>query len=131
MTTAANRTLKGRRNAPFEWRFQVMSGLTPIDLTGYIFAMQLRQYGAAAAVLIDLAMTSVEGAKGIRIADAAQGRIHIVIPEADINSLPGVHVPAVNAAQAFSYDIRVIPAGGLPSVWIEGDFIVQPGVTKL
>ncbi|PHP20338.1 hypothetical protein CG471_08025 [Sphingobium sp. IP1] len=131
MTTAANKTLKARRNAPFEWRFQVMSALTPIDLTGYSFAMQLRQYGAAAAVLIDLAMTTTENAKGIRIVDAAQGRLHLVIPEADINGLPGLHVPAVNAAQAFPYDLRVVPPGGMPSVWIEGDFIVKPGVTKL
>lgn len=131
MTTAANQTLRARRNAPFEWRFQVMDGLTPVDLTGYSLAMQLRLYGAAAgAALISLDMVTVEGAKGIRIANAAEGRVHIFIPEADINGLPGVHQPDRLSSQSYPFDLRVTPAGGVAEVWVQGLFIVEPGVTK-
>lgn len=131
MTTAANKTLKGRRNAPFEWRFQVMDGLTPVDLTGYVLAMQVRLYGAAAGdALISLGLVTVEGTKGIRIANAAEGRVHVFIPETDINDLPGVHAPEANAIQSFSFDLRVTPATGVAEIWVEGLFQVQPGVTK-
>lgn len=131
MATPAKKTLMGRRNAPFEWKFQVMDGLTPINITGYAFSMQLREYGAqAGTALVDLGMTTTVNAKGIRIADAAEGRIHIVIPETDINGLPGVHQPSANSEQSFPFDLRVSPPSGLASVWIEGLFIVQPGVSK-
>lgn len=131
MTTAANQTLRARRNAPFEWRFQVMDGLTPVDITGVLMAMQVRLYGAAAGVaLISLDMVTVEGSKGIRIANAAEGRVHIVIPEADISGLPGVHQPDRLSSQSYPYDLRVTPAGGIAEVWAQGLFTVEPGVTK-
>ncbi|MAM40644.1 MAG: hypothetical protein CL949_19565 [Erythrobacter sp.] len=131
MTKTATLRLVARRNAPFVWRRQVMDGLTPVDITGYAFALQLRLYGGAAgSALISLGTTTTVGGEGIRIVDAAAGLFEIVILEASLNILPGIHQPEAGDPQTFAYDLRVTPSGGVAEIWLEGDFILHPGTTK-
>lgn len=103
--------------------------VNPQDLTGYTFAMQVRQYGLAggsAALTLGTVTTAVEG---IRILEATAGQFEVRITDASLEALPSLGAKA-GYPVTFSYDLLLTDSTGVESVYAAGDFIVQPGVTR-
>jgi hypothetical protein len=100
----------------------------PVNLTGYIFALQVRLYGLAGGSALISLTTVTTAIEGVRIVDAAGGEIEIRITDATLETLP-VSGKAGEAV-TFSYDLLLTDPTGLEQAYAHGDFIVQPGVTR-
>lgn len=120
-----NRTLRGRRNAPFSEVLTYTDDVgEPFDFSGATATMQVRQYGAqAGAALIDLAETSLELTEGVLV---GEGILSIYIDEVSLKLLP---TAAPGADVTFVYDLKVTLSGSPAEIWAQGPFIVSPGVT--
>jgi hypothetical protein len=128
-TNPARRDLIARRNIPFgrTWSF-VNDDDTPFDLTNYTGAMQVRLYeGAAGSALIDLANVTSD-IEGVRVYPS-DGQVQVIISEATVAALPGQNTPEAGDPQVFRYDLVLIDATAIQSVWLYGTFTVDPGVT--
>lgn len=104
------------------------NAIAPQDLTGWTLALQVRLYGlAAGAALISLG-TVTAAIEGIRIVEAAAGQIEIRITDATLETLPVAGV--AGAAVTFKYDLLLTDPTGIEAVYAQGDFTVEPGVTR-
>lgn len=122
--------LTARKNALWTKTFTFADDTgTPIDLTGYELAMQVRLYqGAAGAALIDLAV--VISGQGIRISNAAAGEIEITINKSTLEDLPLDDASrADNDPEVFQYDLKMGPVNRAEVV-LYGTFTVVTGVTR-
>lgn len=89
---------------------------TPINLTGYTAAMQVRlTYPETTAVV------SLTNGSGITIGGVA-GTLTIHIPAATTATL--------QAPKIYVYDVRIVSSGGAVYRILEGDFYVTPAVTR-
>lgn len=150
---AASTPLSGGRWVPFgeTWAFQ------GVDLTGAIFAMQIRLTpDATGAALVDLATVGTAAEQGLRLiyAGASTVAAHLTagrlqrdeivegVADGDIVtlSLVGVRINETTMESMplpsergddnlLAWDLHVTPVGGLKQVWAEGSFTVRSGVT--
>lgn len=124
------------RNARYveEFPFTAPSGGdedAPFDLTGWSAKFQVRLYGAAAGDPILSLTNQTTDVQGVWIIEPSQGIIRIRIDEASIASAwsaIGGGTEAGDAAE-LKYDLVLTPPAGGDEVWMQGDFIIEPGVT--
>jgi hypothetical protein len=102
--------------------------VSPQDLTGYTFALQVRQYGLAGGSALLTLGTVTTAIEGIRIIEAAAGQIEVRITDATLETLP--NTGKAGEPRTFKYDLLVTDTTGLEQPYAYGDFIVQPGVTR-
>lgn len=116
----ANLDLIARRNAPFAQVFTFSA-----DLTGAVAKMQIRLYGAAPNLALIELEDGAEGfVDGLQIGDET---ITAFITEETLELLPRT---APGETDDFVYDLTVLLPGDVDQVWMQGDFMVKPGVTK-
>lgn len=89
----------------------------PVDLTDCSARMQVRRSTDSDAVLLDLTSEGVDAA----IALGAGGQILVTVGAENTAELP---------AGRFVYDLELISAGLEVDRLLEGDFVVDPEVTK-
>lgn len=90
---------------------------TPVDLTGYTAAMQVRASHKAATTWLDLSSTN-----GDIVIVPEDGELQITVVAIDTAALaPGTGV----------YDLELTSPGGIVTRLIEGKFTVTPEVTKV
>lgn len=123
--------LEGWGNVPYpteELSFDVEGAA--VDLTGKTFALDVLAIAGEGEPLISLDSTASTSANGIRASSAIDIIIQIDQPtmkaawEAALEA--GLMDPGKTARLA--YDLRVEDEDGFAQVWIEGDFIIKPGV---
>jgi hypothetical protein len=104
----------------------------PYDLTGWTGALQVRQYGAAASSLLSLANVTSD-TQGVWIIEPSQGIVRVRIDESALATLwttaGGVDGTEPNEPYKLKYDLLMTPPSGGDEVWIQGDFLLYPGVT--
>lgn len=121
--------LTARRNTPFaeEYEFTDETGAA-FDFTGCTGAMQVRLYGnAPGAALVNLANVGSD-IEGVWVRDPANGIISVRIDENTLIALPEASTPG--AADVFAYDLIITWSDGLEECLMEGQFILNPGVTR-
>lgn len=102
------------------------------DFTGAAFLMHFRNLpGDTGTPILSLA-NATAGTQGISITTATVEGItstflQIQIDEATMEALPTA-APTSDRLTLY-YDLHITPSGGLKKVWLEGLFIVKPGVT--
>lgn len=129
--TPATEPLKAWRNARFaeEWVF-TESG-DSFDFTGYTGALEVRLYGAQAGSAKILLPNVTSEMQGVWIVNPSLGIIRVRIDQDELQSAyetllganeAGTPVPLV-------YDLRLTAPDGNEEIWLEGPFIINPGVT--
>ena len=117
MIIPARQDLTARRNDnPFRARLRLRDENGIVDLTSFTGVCHIRlRPGASGSPLIAATVAcSIDG-------------MDITITKSQLASLPQ---PAEAGGDAeFSYDVLLTPSGGDQNVWVEGDFILKPGVT--
>lgn len=132
MTAASSYEISAARNVPWarEFEFSDPAG-EPFDFTGWTAALQVRLYeGALGAALISLSTASNSSAEGVHFFADDPGRLQVLIKEASLNSLPGLHEVEAGAPQRFFYDLVLTDPSGFEQCFMEGAFVVRPGVTR-
>jgi len=132
MSDAGKYTINAARNAPWarELTFTDCQQL-PIDFTGWTGILQVRLYeGAPGTALISLGMADNSSSEGLYFFPGDPGHMQIMIAEAALNALPGLHEPEAGAPQRFFYDMVLTDPDGFEQRFMEGPFIVQPGVSR-
>ncbi|HEY1605629.1 MAG TPA: hypothetical protein VGF77_08510 [Allosphingosinicella sp.] len=127
--TPADEPITAYRNAPFAEAFQVVDDDgSAMDFTGYAGAMQVRLYGGQAGSAQISLSTVTDSSQGIRF-DADS--LFIQVDEATLatvyDGLVGSNERPWTAELV--YDLVLTPPGSLQEIWIEGDFLIAPGVT--
>ncbi|WP_311270483.1 hypothetical protein [Sphingobium sp. WCS2017Hpa-17] len=105
----------------------------PLNLTGCTLKMEVRLYGAQpGAALISLPQVTTD-ILGIRVTDAVNGKIRMIIPKANLAALPGgpVNGSEPNQPDVFVYDLLIDRPSPLEPLAMAGTFTVSPGVTVL
>lgn len=124
-----------RRNAPDQTFFTLTDAGVGIDITGYTFAMQVRQYpGAAGDPIISLGMAA-ENAPGFFIDSAVDGEFVLTPPtyatmEA-LLPLPSSTADITKGQVVLAYDILLIAPDGVPEALAKGKLTLDSGVTLL
>lgn len=120
------------RNAPFpdgaddQWR--VSENGAPMNLTGLSILMQVRQYqGAAGDPYVDLTVGS--SGDHIEIVDAEGGVFVLHISQETLEAMPVPLLSPSNKTVAFSWDLKIGPAGE-EAVYAFGSFILVTGVVR-
>ena len=129
--------LRGWSNAPFPPDILQLcaddAGEVPQPLAGYRFALDVRIAPGAGSALIALDTAADAASNGVRIMNAAAGEIRIQIGAAQMaaawNAAHAAGLMTAGAPAALVYDLRVTDTGGLASVWLEGRFTIEAGVT--
>lgn len=123
--------LEGWGNVPYpaeELSFDVDGDA--VDLTGKTFALDVRAVAGEGEPLISLDSTDSASANGIRQSSATD--IIIQIDQLTMKAAweaafeAGLMDPGKNAR--LTYDLLVEDEDGFAQVWIEGEFIIKPGV---
>lgn len=102
------------------------------DFTDATLAMHIRHLpGDAGSPVVSLTNASA-GTQGLSITVLTVGAVTstyltIQIDEATMEALPAAS-PA-SAPLELYYDLHITPDGGVKQVWLEGKFVVNPGVT--
>lgn len=134
---AGSLDLRGWRNAPFPpdiiQLFADDAGSVPLALAGYSFALEVRTAPGVGSALISLDMAADTAANGIWIINAGAGEIRIQIAAAQMAAAWDAAFAAglmrAGEAAPLVYDLRVTDTGGFASVWLEGQFFIEAGVT--
>jgi hypothetical protein len=137
--TPATVTLRVWRNARYIEEFPFTApadgdDAAPYDLTGWTGRLQVRLYGAAAgAALLSLA-SQVSDGEGVWIIEPASGIVRVRIDEDSLTALWDGLLPDPAVAEpgdpiTLKYDLVMTPPVGGDEVWMQGDFIIEPGVT--
>jgi hypothetical protein len=116
------------RNAPFPPQVYRL----PASLIGKTFAMDVRAVGGQGPALISLDTAVSASANGIWAVEAAAGRFRIQIDQPTLQAawdaaLVGGLMKSGEAAPLI-YRL-LITTNGVPQPWLEGPFIIEPGVT--
>jgi hypothetical protein len=102
------------------------------NFTGATLLMQIRHLpGDTGTPVISLSGASA-GTQGLSITvltvdDVTSTHLTIQIDEGTMEALP-LAAPA-SAPLELYYDLHITPSGGVKQVWLEGAFIVKPGVS--
>lgn len=105
----------------------------PVDLTGWLGKIQVRLYGAASGSALMTLSPVVSDVEGVWVIEPTGGVVRARADEATLTSLwtalGGVGAREPNRPFKLKYDLVMTPPSGGDEVWLEGDFILQPGVT--
>lgn len=127
--------LAGWRNAGFPPDvFAFASDGAPVDLTLKSLSMDVRAVAGEGAALISLDTTNTEFlVNGIFLSDAVAGEITIQIDQPAMKAAWDAAYAAglmkAGEPAPLVYDLRVEDEDGFAEVWLEGPFIINPGVT--
>jgi hypothetical protein len=135
---AQTHNLTGWRNTAFPPKVlrlnnRVDGVLTPINLSGYTFALDVRATPGAGSALISLDTAADDTANGVRVVEAAAGRVRLQIDQATMQAAweaaytAGL-MKAGEAAPLF-YDLLLIHSDGFVEAPLEGQFNIEPGIT--
>jgi hypothetical protein len=114
-------------NEDFVRQFQVRSRSEVIDLTGWLIEMQIKDgFEGSALVSVDSASTTGNGST-IDVLDASEGIFEVRIKQADLAALV---IPANTRRKVFRYDIRFTDPSPTSAVFVQGEFVIQRGVTS-
>lgn len=102
-----------------EFAFEVGEPAAPLDLTGAVPRLQLRDRPGGTLVLDASPFIIVAG-------DATAGLATLALPAATTAAIPTV---AACGGTAYAYDLEVALAGGTVLTWIAGTVLVEPQVT--
>lgn len=133
MVTPAKEPLTALRNARFveEWNFAGDDGL-PFDFTGYTAGeMHVRLYGAQAGLpQIDLDNVTSD-VEGVWIREPSDGIVRVRIDQTTLATAYAALLGdnELGSAVSLVYDLRLTGPDGAEEVWLEGAFIIEPGVT--
>src|ERR1044072_5018457 len=106
-----------------EWRVVINwqnEDETPIDLTGWTGALQVRRTADAEEVLL-----SLTDGDGIEITDPTDGEITVVISSEKSSAMP-----ARTSDKNWVYDLEVTPLGGGTVRLLDGKFLISHEVTR-
>lgn len=119
-----------RRNADYGEEFPIMDGSFPVDLSGLVFDMHVRRYPHGP--LLFALETVVTDEEGIRIVDAFNGTLQIIINELTLRTAYDALVTNQYSGETVkaSHDIRVTYSDGIKQVWAQGILSIEPGVTN-
>lgn len=137
---AIQEALVGARNRDFSVTLYTEYLGDPPVLAGANVTMEVRLYGGAAGdyLIADTNVSTIDVATGRSEIDPDDDVLKAVrqlvlepsIPQAAMETLPGLHQPEAGAAQRFEYEIMLTYADDArDSLWI-GDLIVYPGVVE-
>lgn len=126
--------LTGRRNTPFPPdTYAFADAGAPINLTGKTAAMDVRAVAGTGSALISLDMAADAAANGIWFTDTVGGVLRIQISQAAMQSAwdAAYATGLMKAGQAapLVYDLLLCSADGVREAWLEGDFVIEAGVT--
>lgn len=119
------------RNARYIEEFPFEIDGEPYDLTSWSAALQVRLYGAAGgSALISLANVTSD-TQGVWIIEPSEGIVRVRVDEATLSTLWTTLGGPAEAGDpiTLAYDLVMTPPAGGDEVWMQGDFIIQPGVT--
>lgn len=124
----------GWRNAPFPddvFAFEDVG--VAVNLTGKTAAMDVRAVAGEGAALISLDMAASASADGIWFVDATSGELRIQIDQASMqaawDAAKAAGLMKAGEAAPLVYDLLIIGPDGVAEAWIEGAFVIYPGVT--
>lgn len=129
-----NLRLTGRRNTPFPPDTYAFADLgVAINLTGKTAAMDVRAVAGAGSALISLDMAADATSNGIWFTNTVGGIIRIQISQAVMQSAwdaaKAAGLMKAGEAAPLLYDLLIYSADGVQEAWLEGDFIIEAGVT--
>lgn len=118
-----------RRNADYNEELPFADGLTPLDITGMVFQMDVRRYPLG-PLLFRLG-TVVTPNQGFRIIEPAGGIVAMTIRQSTIQRAydSSTSGQTVGRPIRLSHDIRAIQPNGQSEVWLQGILSIEPGVT--
>lgn len=132
--TPATLSLSGRRNAaypPQVYRMEI-DGVA-VSLSGKTFAMDVRVTAGQEPALISLDTAPDDTSNGVRAVDAVAGRFRVQIDQATMQAAWDAAyadgVMKAGEAAPLVYRLLVIGSDGIAEAWLEGDFIIEAGVT--
>lgn len=119
------------RNARYAEEFEFKIDGEPYDLTGWAGSLQVRLYGAQPGSAVITLANVGSNIEGVWINDPTLGCLQVRIDEATIAAAWTAIGGGAEAGEAarLKYDLVMTPPGGGDEVWIQGDFIIEPGVT--
>jgi hypothetical protein len=129
--TPARGDLTAYRWAPFDETIPFEG----VDFTGGTFAMEVRAYRDSPASLLTLAMANPQGIS-VTVATSnglPTSNVRIRINEATIEALLPFPASGVEPGQSVDlvYDLVITTSALGKRRWLEGAFIIQPGVTQV
>lgn len=111
MSHSANFNISHNQGADFSRQFQLKDGASATDLTNYTFTGKVKSHHTATTALT-LHTT---------VTDASNGRFHIHMSDAQVNTLkPGTYV----------YDLIATDGSGNKNTLIRGYFELEPGISQ-
>lgn len=122
-----------KRNAPQGESYTLLQddGVTPFDLTGYTFAMQVRQYpGAPDPPLIALGMAA-EGSPGFYLDNASAGQFTLTPPDDEALEALSTAPDSLAGKVRLAFDILLVAPDGEPEPFAYGKLTLYTGVTVL
>ncbi len=102
------------------WTTTAGSVTTPVDLTGYSARMQVRETQSSTATILSLTSGS-----GITLG----GTAGTILLEADATTTAGIATSQTPQNQ-FVYDLELVSGAGYVTRLVEGNFLIDPEVTR-
>lgn len=120
--TAARWNLVIEQGADFQVDLTWTADGTPVDLTGYTGAMDVRRwYAESDGQTVLTAETTGGGGNGFMVLGGALGTIQIRVPAANTQSVAGGD---------YVYDVEVVSGSGTVYRVVEGVAVCRPEVTR-
>lgn len=118
----ARKDLFARRNSDFRQKWKIRNNGAVIDLTGWSFKMQIRKKPGEP----DPALVTLTTAAGITVTNTVSASdIQIDIALETLQALTG----SKEKRTELYYDLLITLPGGLRTVYVDGAFNLDPGVT--
>lgn len=108
------------QGASWDYQLTWTTNGTAVDLTGYSARMQVRETQASTAVILSLTSGS-----GITLGGTA-GTIYL---EASATTTAGIAAQSTPKT-AYAYDLELVSGAGYVTRLVEGNFFVDPEVTR-
>jgi len=107
--------IKCPQGATFDRTFTISIGGSPMNLTGYTAAMQVRETYDSTSTLL-----SLTSGTGITLGGTA-GTIAVLVSSTATAAIP---------EGFYSYDLEITSGGGVTDRLLQGKFVVTPEVTR-
>ena len=128
MIKPAIATLTAFRNGDFSVAITLADSNGPIDLTGFVARMQVREReGATGNPLVAVTESSTIAGSVISYIDRAGGKLEVLIKKADWSAIPAVES---NLARNFAWDLLLKDATDFECPYLRGPFAFNEGVTQ-
>jgi len=130
MIIPASADLTAYRNSFFQVDITLQDNGGVLDITGWGALMQVRTApGALGSPLLAIATSGVTpNGSTITFPNAASGMVRFVIQPADFADFPDNR--SWQQPSAYAYDLLMIPPSTYPDVYLNGQFLLNEGVTR-